>query len=185
MSYLKVSDRIGGSLCLILTLLVLLTIRWEKRAPEVPEAGCENRLFVEISGTVRNPGVYDFCKKADLYDLIIRAGGVMHPHLLSESFRKTSVTSGNRFVLYKEKGGYGFVRGEMTAFQKVTLNIPISINHESQEGLTALPGIGHGLARAIVLERSKMGGFSRLDDLKSIRGIGPKLFEKMASYVTL
>jgi competence protein ComEA len=185
MLYRKVSDRIWGSLGLVLILLVLSTIRWGQRASEAPEMACGGRFFAEISGTVRNPGVYAFCKEINLYDLINKADGVKYSHFLPASFKDTPITSGNRIVLYGEKEGYRFAQEEMTAFQKVTLRIPISINHESYDGLMAIPGIGYELARAIVLERSKMGGFSRLDDLKSIRGIGPKLFEKVAPYVTL
>ncbi len=74
---------------------------------------------------------------------------------------------------------------ELTAFHRMTLGLPISINQESAEGLTAVPGIGPKTAGLIVHERIKRGRFQRLDDLKSIKGIGTKLFEKMKPFLEL
>jgi competence protein ComEA len=73
----------------------------------------------------------------------------------------------------------------MSAFYKITLGIPISLNKESETGLTAIPGIGPGLAKAIVRERSERGGFQHLRDVLSVKGIGPKLYEKIKPYVIL
>ena len=74
---------------------------------------------------------------------------------------------------------------EMTAFQKITLGAPISINQESLEGLTAVPGIGPGIARSITRERAKRNGFKRLDEIKSIKGIGPGLYQRVKPYLIL
>ncbi len=74
---------------------------------------------------------------------------------------------------------------EMSAFYKTTLGIPICLNSESEMGLTALPGIGLGLAKAIVEERTKRGGFKSLGELLSINGIGEKLYGKITPYLTL
>jgi competence protein ComEA len=58
------------------------------------------------------------------------------------------------------------------------------LNSESKIGLTAIPGIGLGLAKAIVEERTKRGGFKSLDELLSVHGIGEKLYRKMTPYLT-
>ena len=73
---------------------------------------------------------------------------------------------------------------EMSAFYKTTLGIPIYLNSESEMGLTAIPGIGLGLAKAIVEERTKRGGFKSLDELLSVNGIGEKLYRKVTPYLT-
>lgn len=79
---------------------------------------------------------------------------------------------------YSEKGG-------VSAFHKVTLGIPINVNKESADGLTAIPGIGNALARTIEKERKKRNGFTDINDLKTVSGIGEKLFAKIKPYVTL
>ena len=74
---------------------------------------------------------------------------------------------------------------EMTAFRKVTLGIPIDINRESATGLTAIPGIGKSLARTISDERVKRNGFKDINELKTLPGIGEKLFSKIAPYIRI
>jgi len=75
--------------------------------------------------------------------------------------------------------------GEMWAHHKVSLSIPLSVNRESQEGLTAVPGIGFNLAAAIVRERESRGGFKTLDELTAVPGIGKALYRKKKPYLAL
>ena len=97
----------------------------------------------------------------------------------------------NAFSSGADSGGFGDEEGhysrtsEMTAFQKMTLGLHVSINLESLEGLTAVPGIGPGLAGLIIRERDNRGGFKRLDEIKSIRGIGPGLYKRVRPYLVL
>jgi competence ComEA-like helix-hairpin-helix protein len=86
---------------------------------------------------------------------------------------------------FSDGEGYHSRTSEMTAFQKMTLGMHVSINLESLEGLTAVPGIGPGLAGLIVKERDKRGGFKSLDEITSIRGIGPGLYKRVRSYLVL
>jgi competence protein ComEA len=55
---------------------------------------------------------------------------------------------------------------------------PIDINRATAEQLDALPGIGKVLARRIVEEREKRP-FEKVDDLRRVKGIGPKTLEKV------
>ncbi|MBW2206276.1 MAG: helix-hairpin-helix domain-containing protein [Deltaproteobacteria bacterium] len=59
------------------------------------------------------------------------------------------------------------------------------MNRETETGLTALPGVGPVLARAIIRERSRRGGFSRLEDVVAVKGVGPRLFRKIAPMLQL
>jgi len=73
----------------------------------------------------------------------------------------------------------------MSAFYGITFGLPVSLNRETLEGLTAIPGIGSGLARAIVRERNERGGFQSIDEILSIQGIGPSLYRKIRPYFVL
>ena len=79
----------------------------------------------------------------------------------------------------------GVSESEMSAFYKITLGIPISLNRESLEGLTVIPGIGPKIAGEIVRERLNRGGFKRVDEILSVQGIGRKLYEKVGYYLVL
>ena len=104
--------------------------------------------------------------------------------ILIPIFLKQDLTGPERTEM-NDKEEWNVLKNELTAFNKLTLGIPISINSESEEGLTAIPGVGEALARAIVNERNKRGTFSCLDDLKSVPGIGERLFEKILPYVRI
>lgn len=85
----------------------------------------------------------------------------------------------------KQEGALRIQPIEIPSFYKITLGLPISVNKESEEGLTALPGIGKNTAKVIVEERAKRGGFKSLDEVKGVPGIGPKLYARMKPYLTL
>lgn len=61
----------------------------------------------------------------------------------------------------------------------------ININTASAERLTALSGIGEVKAAAIVEYRRTHGGFSSVDELLNVKGIGEKTLEKIRSRVTV
>lgn len=85
----------------------------------------------------------------------------------------------------KECAEYHLEKDSMSAFHKVTLGIPVNINKESVYGLTAIPGIGNSLARTIVEERIKRNSFKDINELKTLPGIGEKMFLKIASYIRI
>lgn len=62
---------------------------------------------------------------------------------------------------------------------------PLDINTCSESELTALPGIGEKTARRIAEYREASGGFSSVDELMNVYGIGEKKFEAIKEYVTV
>ncbi len=61
----------------------------------------------------------------------------------------------------------------------------ISLNQATQADLTQLPGVGPVLAARIIEFRQQMNGFTSLDQLRQVKGIGPKRFQKIAPYLKL
>jgi competence ComEA-like helix-hairpin-helix protein len=61
----------------------------------------------------------------------------------------------------------------------------LDLNRATAAELEALPGIGAVKAAAIVAERESSGGFRSMDDLESVRGIGPSLVARLRPHVTL
>src|SRR5215467_3485052 len=62
---------------------------------------------------------------------------------------------------------------------------PVNINTATSEQLQTVPGIGPATAEKIIQMRRSYGAFKSVDDLRAIRGIGPKRLEKMRKYLTV
>jgi competence protein ComEA len=139
-------------------------------------------MYVQIEGEIRRPGVYPFCASPTLGELIEKAGGIREGSVLTPDLR---LTPNSRISVTKEGGTWRFQSHEIPSFYKITLGLPLSVNTESEEGLTALPGVGKNMAKAIVEERARRGGFKSLEELMGIPGIGPKLYGRVKPHLTL
>jgi competence protein ComEA len=61
----------------------------------------------------------------------------------------------------------------------------ISLNSATVEQLQSLPGIGPAIAKKIIEHRTKIGKFSRIEDVITVKGIGEKKFQKIKDRLTL
>ncbi|AWL12508.1 Endonuclease/exonuclease/phosphatase family domain-containing protein [Saliniradius amylolyticus] len=61
----------------------------------------------------------------------------------------------------------------------------LDLNSASAEALQTLPGIGEKKAAAIVAYRNSHGGFSSIEQLKDVKGIGDATLENIKSLLTL
>lgn len=62
---------------------------------------------------------------------------------------------------------------------------PLDLNRATAEELETLPGIGATKAAAILAARDAQGGFTSLDELEAVRGIGPALMAKLRPLVVV
>jgi len=178
----RIGERATG---LLVLLLILFLIHCLKPAPYrigADPVPCNVPVFVQIDGEVRHPGVYSFCDPPYLRKLIKKAGGLREGTFLPGEQR---LAPNSGISVTKEGGELRVRQHEIPSSFKITLGIPISINRVSEQGLTALPGIGKNVAKAIVEESAKRGGFKSLDEIMEIPGIGPKFYSKMNPYLTL
>jgi len=72
----------------------------------------------------------------------------------------------------------------MLMFLITSLFATIDINKATLKELMTLPGIGKVKAQAIIKYRQKHP-FKNIDDLKNVKGIGPKLFNKIKNQIIL
>jgi competence protein ComEA len=64
-------------------------------------------------------------------------------------------------------------------------NAALNLNTATREELIALSGIGPAKAQAILDYRTQHGGFKSVDELKDVKGIGARRFEKLRSELTV
>jgi competence protein ComEA len=175
----------SGFLLLLLFILALHGLKALFTFRDAGESPIDEKIFVQITGDIPCPGVYGFSRVPHPTQLLLRAGGKGQASKSGFSFGTSTLHSGQSVDLRTDPPRVSLSFGEMSAFYKITLGIPVSINRETWEGLTSIAGIGPKLALALVRERARRGGFTSLEDLLSVDGVGPALYSKITPYLTL
>ena len=63
------------------------------------------------------------------------------------------------------------------------MKYPLNLNTCTVDELITIDGIGEAKASAIIEYREYIGGYSSVDEIKNIKGIGDVLFEKLSPYL--
>lgn len=62
---------------------------------------------------------------------------------------------------------------------------PVDLNRASEDDLRLLPRIGPALASRIAASRRQEGPFRSVDDLRRVRGIGPRTLDRLRPLLTV
>jgi competence protein ComEA len=82
--------------------------------------------------------------------------------------------------------GQGGLSGRLVEFERLpprTAQFQVDINSANWPELSQLPGIGESLARRIVESREQNGPFADHQELRRVRGIGPRTLERISPYL--
>ena len=160
----------------------------------------QDKIFVDVKGAVKKPGVYEMSSSDRVVDAIKMAGGLKSN--ASTNNINLSKTVSNEMVIYV------FTKSEITT--KVTSSVPcecetitvnncvdngegtgsntsdkVNINKASKEELMKLNGLGESKAEAIITYRNNNGVFKTIEDIKNVSGIGDALFDKIKDFITV
>jgi len=156
------------------------------------------RIVIYIDGCVAHPDVYKLPASARVKDSIDRAGGLTSDadvaalNLASELHDGEKVhipRVGEDATLTRDSTGvasgdsYRQDRGASTTRKGQSPTRPISLNKASKNELLELPGVGPAMADRIIADRREHGPFKHVEDLKRVKGIGSKKFEKLRKYL--
>ncbi|EGF23743.1 helix-hairpin-helix domain-containing protein [Fannyhessea vaginae] len=156
------------------------------------------RIVIYIDGCVAHPDVYELSTSARVKDSIDRAGGLTSDadvaalNLASELHDGEKVhipRVGEDATLTQDSTGaasgdsYRQDRGASTTRKGHAPTRPISLNKASKNELLELPGVGPAMADRIIADRREHGPFKHVEDLKRVKGIGSKKFEKVRKYL--
>lgn len=177
-------SRMQGATVLLLSLLILFFYGWRllssTRQPSRSPSIAALDVVVQISGKVRHPGIYSFDGAVTLTEAVSHAGGLLSPLKPDPSWTKLLVAHARRVHVAAGRNGFARVQLEwMDVPHRLVLGVPLNVNLASAKELALVPGISQKLADRIVARRLSLGGFSRVEDLRLVHGIGPVTLERI------
>ena len=165
------------------------------------------KLYFDIKGSVKKPGVYDFTQGDKIIDAINKAGGLTKNATTNNLNLSKKLT--NEMVIYV------FSKNELTTTKALepvsnaseckceTIEInncvdknttnestnnetsKININTDNKERLMTISGIGSSKADAIIEYRTKNGNFKTTEDIMNVSGISKTIYDKIKDTITV
>lgn len=166
------------------------------------------KLYFDIKGSVKKPGVYEFTQGDKIIDAINKADGLTKNATTNNLNLSKKLT--NEMVIYV------FSKNELTttkAFEPVsnaseckcetieinncvdkkttnesnndTVLAKININTDNKEKLMTISGIGSSKADAIIEYRTKNGNFKTTEDIMNVSGISKTIYDKIKDIITV
>ena len=156
------------------------------------------KQYIDIKGSVKKPGVYEFKKNDRVIDAINMAGGLLKNANTSNVNLSQKLTS--EMVIYisnnnEIKNNDNKISCDTKCKIEVievnncidenNKNNKININTATIEDFSSLNGIGEAKAKSIIEYREMNGNFKSIEDIKNISGIGESLFNKIKDNITI
>jgi competence protein ComEA len=128
-------------------------------------------VVVDVTGAVRDPGVYRLPAGSRVDDAVKRAGGETGKAELDSVNLAARLADGQQVVVPERVPGGG--PAATAAGAGAEEDGPISLGTATAAELDTIDGIGPVTAEDIIQFREEHGGLSSVDQLDQISGIGP------------
>ncbi len=153
-------------------------------ATEYEDSGL--KMYVDISGAVNEPGVYEVGSQTRLFQVIEMAGGLAENADVDSLNRAEIVYDGQKIIVGTRDGdAYASgPEGGVSSSSGIT-NGKVNLNLAGSATLQTIPGIGPSKADRIIEYRETIGRFKKIEDIMNITGIGEKTFESIRDYITV
>jgi competence protein ComEA len=140
-------------------------------------------LVVSVVGKVRKPGLVTVPAGSRLVDAVRAAGGPMPGVDLTALNLARKVTDGEQIVV----GGPAPAEAPAgtAGAPAAGATTVVNLNSATLAELDSLPGVGPVIAQRILDWRAAHGGFTSVDQLRDVSGIGDRTFEHLRDLVTV
>ena len=136
----------------------------------------DEKIFVDVKGAVKHPGVFETTKDKRVKDLIEEAGGLLDD--ADTATLNLSQKVKDQMVIYVLKHGEKPKQISDGGSSSSNTDV-ININTANKEQLMKISGVGKTKAEAIISYREKNGDFKKKEDITKVHGIGKATFEKI------
>jgi competence protein ComEA len=167
------------------------------RPAAAPTSGADTgqRVYVDVTGAVRSPGMFVLSKDARVLDAISAAGGFA-PKASREAVNLARPLTDGEQLVVPEVGAApspaagaapdaAAATGSGTSPGGTASGAKINLNTATQSELEQLPRIGPAMAQRILQWRTDNGRFTSVDDLLAVSGIGDKMLAALRDRVTV
>jgi len=137
-------------------------------------------VYVHVAGAVRTPGLYLLPAGARVVDAVAAAGGFSEDADRDAVNLARTLDDGEQLPVPRE--GEAAPAG---AAAPPPADGRVDLNTADAALLEALPRIGPALAERIIAWREDNGGFTSIEDLLAVPGIGDKMLESLRDLVTV
>lgn len=145
----------------------------------------ESPIYVQVTGAVKQPGVYELPKGARVFEAIEKAGGMTEDAKAESINQALEVSDGDMIVLYTQQEWQqmqtdnGAEKTAQSASSGSEDDGRININTASLEQLCSISGIGQSRAQSIITYREQNGAFGSIEEIMKVSGIKEGLFQKI------
>jgi competence protein ComEA len=140
-----------------------------------------SELVVDVAGKVRRPGLVKLSSGARVADAIASAGGVLPGTSTTGLSLARRLVDGEQLLVGLPQPAPA--APGPSASGAATTTGPVDLNTATASELDALPGIGPVLAQRVIDWRTEHGGFTSVDQLREVSGLGGKKFDTLAPLV--
>ncbi|MEB7461332.1 helix-hairpin-helix domain-containing protein [Staphylococcus succinus] len=149
-------------------------------------------VFVDIKGAVKHPNVYEMKSTDRVKQLLDKAVVTKNADLNKVNLAEK--LSDQKLIYIPEKGESekgifnnhnNLDNSKNNTSRSMTANDTLNLNQVTETELLSIPGIGPMKAKSIIEYREEHGSFDSVEQLKEIKGIGDKTFEKLSGYFTV
>lgn len=146
-------------------------------------------VIVAVVGEVDRPGLHTFAPTARVADALAAAQPKPQAQTLGLNLAQ-KLADGQQIVVPNIDAGPvppppSGVSGGVPSQGGTQVTGKISLNTATAQELTTLTGVGEKTAQAIIAYRDAHGGFTSIDELQQVKGIGPAKFATISPEVTL
>ena len=140
-------------------------------------------IYVDVKGAVKLPDVYEMKKNDRVKDVLKKAK-------VSENADITKINLSEKLtdqkMIYIPNKNETKLNATLTNQSNLDTSesIKVNLNTANEKELLNVPGIGPTKVKEIIKYREEKGQFNKVEDLKQVRGIGGKTFEKLKDYFT-
>ena len=145
-------------------------------------------VTVDVEGKVRRPGIVILTVGSRVTDALHAAGGVPHRRSLGGLNLAAVLVDGQQIVVGGApvaSSGTGTTTGGTGTMPDAGTGTLVNLNTATAEELDTLPDIGPVTAQSILEWRQQNGGFTSVQELLEVDGIGPATLEKLTPHVTV